>query len=109
MGGRRSGPAGIRPHPPGIALLSKLGWDAARSIHYYEAILATLAIVVWHLYFVIFNPDVYPMNLAWLKGTITEEEMEDEHPLELEAIRRRKLEEADARRAAEAKRQEGDA
>ncbi|MEK7348352.1 MAG: cytochrome b/b6 domain-containing protein [Candidatus Eisenbacteria bacterium] len=94
---------------PAIALLSKLGWDAARSIHYYEAILATLAIVVWHLYFVIFNPDVYPMNLAWLKGTITEEEMEDEHPLELEAIRRRKLEEAEARRAAEARRQEGDA
>ena len=73
---------------PFIALLTKLGWDAARSIHFYEAILATLAILVWHIYFVIFNPDVYPMNLAWLKGTITEEEMEDEHPLELERIRR---------------------
>jgi cytochrome b subunit of formate dehydrogenase len=73
---------------PIIALLTKLGWDAARSIHFYEAILATLAILVWHIYFVIFNPDVYPMNLAWLKGTITEEEMEDEHPLELEKIRR---------------------
>ena len=59
--------------------------------------------------FVIFNPDVYPMNLAWLKGTITEEEMEDEHPLELEAIRRKQQEEAEARRAAEAKRGEGDA
>lgn len=94
---------------PAITLLSKLGWDAARSIHYYEAILATLAILVWHIYFVIFNPDVYPMNLAWLKGTITEEEMEDEHPLELEAIRRKQQEEAEARRAAEAKRREGDA
>jgi formate dehydrogenase gamma subunit len=85
---------------PAIALLSKLGWDAARSIHVYEAVLATLAILVWHIYFVIFNPDVYPMNLAWIKGTITEEEMEDEHPLELEAIRRGKLEE-EARQAAE--------
>lgn len=94
---------------PAITLLSKLGWDAARSIHYYEAILATLAIVVWHLYFVIFNPDVYPMNLAWLKGTITEEEMADEHPLELEAIRRREAEEAEARRAAERARGEGGA
>jgi formate dehydrogenase gamma subunit len=72
---------------PFIALLSKLGWDAARSIHFYEAILATLAILVWHLYFVIFNPDVYPMNVAWIKGTLTEEEMEDEHPLELETLR----------------------
>jgi len=33
-----------------------------------------------------FNPDVYPMNLAWLFGTITEEEMEEEHPLELERL-----------------------
>jgi formate dehydrogenase gamma subunit len=77
---------------PFIAMLSKLGWDAARSIHFYEAVLATLAILVWHVYFVIFNPDVYPMNLAWIKGTITEEEMEDEHPLELEAIRKRESE-----------------
>jgi cytochrome b subunit of formate dehydrogenase len=76
-----------------IALLSKLGWDAARSIHVYEAVLATLAILVWHLYFVIFNPDVYPMNLAWLKGTLSEEEMREEHPLELEAIQGRRREE----------------
>jgi cytochrome b subunit of formate dehydrogenase len=74
---------------PFIALLSKLGWDAARMIHVYEAVLATLAILVWHLYFVIFNPDVYPMNLSWLTGTLSEEEMEDEHPLELEALRER--------------------
>ena len=79
---------------PFIAMLSKLGWDAARSIHFYEAILATLAILVWHLYFVIFNPDVYPMNVAWIKGTLTEEEMEDEHPLELEALRSKQREEA---------------
>jgi formate dehydrogenase gamma subunit len=42
--------------------------DAATAIHFYEAILATLAIVVWHLYMVIFDPDVYPMDLAWLTG-----------------------------------------
>jgi cytochrome b subunit of formate dehydrogenase len=70
-----------------LGIFTKLGYDVARSIHYYEAWLATLAILVWHIYFVIFNPDVYPMNLAWLKGSLTEEEMEDEHPLELERIR----------------------
>ena len=78
---------------PFIALLSKLGWDVARTVHVYEAVLATLAIIVWHLYFVIFNPDVYPMNLAWLTGTISEEEMAEEHPLELEELHRRQAEE----------------
>ena len=72
-----------------MGLLTKLGWDIARTIHYYEAWLATLAIIVWHFYFVIFNPETYPLNLAFWKGTLTEEEMEDEHPLELEALKRR--------------------
>jgi cytochrome b subunit of formate dehydrogenase len=70
-----------------IGIFTKLGWDIARTVHYYEAWLAFLAILVWHIYFVIFNPDVYPMNLAWIKGTLTEEEMEEEHPLELEKIK----------------------
>lgn len=73
-----------------IALVTKLGYDIARTIHYYEAWLATLAIIVWHLYFVIFNPDSYPINLAFWKGTLTEAEMLEEHPLELEEIKRRK-------------------
>jgi len=37
-------------------------------VHFYEAILATLAILVWHFYFVIFDPDVYPMDLSWWHG-----------------------------------------
>jgi cytochrome b subunit of formate dehydrogenase len=70
-----------------MGLITKLGWDISRTIHYYEAWLATLAIFVWHIYYVVFNPNSYPMNLAWWKGTLTEEEMEEEHPLELEQIR----------------------
>ena len=69
-----------------IRLLTKLGYDVSRTIHFYEAWLATLAILVWHFYFVIFNPDVYPMNMSWLNGRLTEREMEEEHPLELERI-----------------------
>jgi formate dehydrogenase gamma subunit len=68
--------------------LTKLGWDISRTIHFYEACLATLAILVWHFYFVIFNPDIYPMKTAWLTGKISEEEMEEEHPLELERLRK---------------------
>lgn len=59
------------------------GMDIAAAVHYYEAILASLAIVVWHFYFIFLNPDVYPMNKAWFEGYLTKEEMEKEHPLEL--------------------------
>ena len=69
-----------------IGLFTKLGWDVARTIHYFEAWLAFLAIIVWHFYFVIFNPDVYPMSTAWLTGSISEEEMKEEHPKEYEKI-----------------------
>jgi len=74
-----------------MGAITKLGWDISRTIHYYEAWLATLAIFVWHIYYVIFNPNSYPMNLAWWKGTLTEEEMEEDHPLELEHIRATQL------------------
>jgi cytochrome b subunit of formate dehydrogenase len=70
-----------------IGLLTKLGYDVSRVIHFYEAWLATLAILVWHFYYVIFNPDAYPMNMAWLTGMLTEREMEEDHSLELERIR----------------------
>jgi cytochrome b subunit of formate dehydrogenase len=62
-------------------------WNVAQAIHLYEAILATLTIIVWHFYSVIFNPDVYPMSWAWITGNLTEHEMELEHGLELEKIR----------------------
>jgi cytochrome b subunit of formate dehydrogenase/nitrate/TMAO reductase-like tetraheme cytochrome c subunit len=70
-----------------ISLFTKLGWDVSRTIHFYEAVLATLAILVWHFYYVILNPDVYPMSTAWITGKISEHEMADEHPLELERIK----------------------
>lgn len=62
-------------------------FEVARAIHFYEAILATLTILVWHFYSVILNPDVYPMNWAWIDGHLTEHEMELEHGLELEKIK----------------------
>lgn len=42
--------------------------DISTVVHFYEAVLATLAILVWHFYFVIFDPLVYPMDTAWLTG-----------------------------------------
>jgi hypothetical protein len=51
-----------------LRLWPKVWHDLAQVIHYYEALLATLAIVVWHFYWTIFDPREYPMNPAWLIG-----------------------------------------
>ena len=48
--------------------------------------LATLAIIVWHLYGVIFDPDAYPMNWAWYDGRMSIEHYEHEHPLDARAM-----------------------
>jgi formate dehydrogenase gamma subunit len=54
--------------------------DVALVIHYYEAWLATLAILVWHLYSTIFSPKVYPMNPAWWSGKMPKRMYAHEHP-----------------------------
>jgi len=56
--------------------------EVAMTIHYYEAVLACLAIVVWHFYHVIFDPDVYPLNMACLDGRVSEEWQKHEHPMD---------------------------
>jgi cytochrome b subunit of formate dehydrogenase len=64
------------------------GWwiDVAITIHWYEAVLATLAIIVWHLYAVIFDPDAYPVNFAWFDGRMSIEHYQHEHPLDTAAL-----------------------
>lgn len=57
----------------------KWALDVANAVHFYEAVLATLAILVWHFYFVIFDPDHYPLNVSMDTGKIgKEEEREDD-------------------------------
>lgn len=56
------------------------------AIHFYEAILASLAIVVWHFYWVIFDPDIYPGTGANLHGKISLERLKAEYPKEYEKI-----------------------
>lgn len=51
-----------------LANLPKWASDLSTVIHFYEAVLATLAIIVWHFYFVFLDPLVYPMDTAWLTG-----------------------------------------
>ncbi len=60
--------------------------DAATAVHFYEAILASLAILVWHFYMIIFDPEVYPMNWAWYDGKMTLEHYVEEHGADSETI-----------------------
>jgi len=74
-----------------IQFLPKGLLDVALVIHYWEAWLATLAILVWHLYSTVFSPSVYPMNPSWITGTMPSEMYREEHPAHLEkAIRETK-------------------
>jgi cytochrome b subunit of formate dehydrogenase len=63
--------------------------DAATAIHWYEAILATLAILVWHLYMVVFDPDVYPMDRAWWTGRASADHLRARRPVYERLFRRR--------------------
>jgi formate dehydrogenase subunit gamma len=64
----------------------KLYIDVAREAHSDEALLATLAIFIWHFYNVHFNPRRFPGSLTWLNGKISKEEMIHDHPLEYEEL-----------------------
>lgn len=60
--------------------------DAATVVHFYEAVLATLSIAIWHLYTVVFDPDVYPMDLAWLTGKTSAEHLRHTRPAYYRAL-----------------------
>ena len=60
---------------------------AAKIAHGYEAVLAVLAIIIWHFYFVL----VKNLNKSMFTGYLSEEQMEYEHALELMDIRAGKL------------------
>ena len=79
----------------GLMIWFKISWfgflarwwiDIALAIHFYEAVLATLAIIVWHFYHVIFDPDVYPVNFALVDGRVSEEWFREEHELAFEQM-----------------------
>ncbi len=79
--------------------LARWWLDVATAIHLYEAILATLAIVVWHFYQVFFDPDVYPMNWAWWDGKMSFEHYREEHGLDTKTLLDAARAEAAAERA----------
>ena len=62
--------------------------DAATAVHWYEALLATFSILLWHFYMVIFDPLVYPMDTAWLDGKISADHYRHSRPDYLRALER---------------------
>ena len=75
--------------------------DVATAVHFYEAILATLAIVVWHFYQVFLDPDVYPMNWAWWDGKMTVHHYRQEHGLDDATLKKVSLDATDSNGEAE--------
>jgi formate dehydrogenase gamma subunit len=74
-----------------FGFLARWWIDIALAIHFYEAVLATLAIIVWHFYHVIFDPDVYPVNFALIDGRVSEELYREEHELAFEQMNKESL------------------
>ncbi|MEK7703764.1 MAG: cytochrome b/b6 domain-containing protein [Myxococcota bacterium] len=56
---------------------------AAKVAHSSEALMAFLIIVIWHIYNVVFSPEVFPLDSAIFTGKVSRERMHHEHPLEL--------------------------
>ena len=65
--------------------------DAATAVHYYEALLATFSILIWHFYMVIFDPLVYPMDTAWLDGKVPADHYRHARPAYYRALERAHL------------------
>jgi hypothetical protein len=63
--------------------------DLVTTVHFYEALLATLSLFAWHFYYTIYNPSVFPFATTMVTGRISHEDMERDHALELGDERRR--------------------
>jgi len=71
-----------------LAFLPKWMMDVTLIVHSWEAILAFLAIIIWHMYNVHMNPSIFPMSRVWLTGKISRHELRENHPLEYERMLR---------------------
>ena len=75
----------------GLILWSQYEWskfmvDIATLVHGMEAILACLAIMIWHFYEIHFKPHKSPLDNVWLTGVVDEAEMKEEHALHYKKV-----------------------
>jgi len=59
---------------------------ASKVAHSYEALLAVLAIVLWHFYHAHLAGESFPMDTSIFTGRISAEKMREHHPLEYEQL-----------------------
>ncbi|GMV42160.1 MAG: hypothetical protein AMXMBFR64_38760 [Myxococcales bacterium] len=76
---------------PNISMQLAPEWlyDVAFYAHADEAVLASLAIFIWHFYNVHLRPGIFPMSWVFLNGRLTLEELRHEHRAEYDALVRR--------------------
>ncbi|MHC4106137.1 MAG: formate dehydrogenase subunit gamma [Planctomycetota bacterium] len=75
----------------GLLLWTQYRWskfiiDIATVVHGMEAILACLAIMIWHFYEIHFRPHKFPLDNMWLTGVIDAAEMKEEYALHYKKI-----------------------
>jgi len=63
--------------------LTQQTFDAFKEAHAHEAVLAVLAIVIWHMYNIHLRPGRFPWNWLWVHGQMSRDEIEQEHPADL--------------------------
>jgi len=63
----------------------------ALTFHGWEATLAVLVILVWHIYDAVLRPDIFPTDKSIFTGKISLERVKEEHPLEYEEITGEKI------------------
>jgi cytochrome b subunit of formate dehydrogenase len=76
-------------------------FETSEVIHYYEAWLATLSIIVWHWFFVVYHPEKYPMDVTWTNGKMSLKDLEEHHPLEYEEHLKERFQETEAEASSE--------
>lgn len=79
-------PVEVTRYVPGLVIY------AAKAAHGYEAVLAFLSIITWHMYNTHFAPNLFPVDTTIFTGKISRERLAEEHPLEYERLAARESE-----------------
>jgi cytochrome b subunit of formate dehydrogenase len=61
-------------------------YELSAEVHADEAVLAALALIIWHSYNVHFNPSCFPGTMMWWHGKISREDLMRDHALEYKKI-----------------------
>lgn len=61
-------------------------FDVLKEAHAHEALLALLALSVWHMYNVHLRPGRFPGSWFWILGTLSRREQTEEHPDDLDTV-----------------------